>query len=141
MAKKSGGISLYLIGMIVVVVGCFLPLVAHTTFGFDGGNAFGAITDGSGDLKVAAILAFAGAVAGIIFSFVSLKGIPAKLIALIVSVAGGIYMVISMLNLNPVAKKAAKLIGNVFGSKPGLGLILIIIGWIIAIVGYVQNKD
>lgn len=140
MAKKNA-INLYLIGMIVIIVGAFFPLTSSSTFGFNGSNVIDAITDGSGDLKIAAILALVGAVCGIIFSFVSVKGVPLKLISLIVSVAGGIYMVLSYLNLNPVAKNVSNFLNKAMGTKPAIGLFLIIIGWVIAIVGYVKNKE
>lgn len=140
MAKKNA-INLYLIGMIVIIVGAFFPLTSSSTFGFNGSNVIDAITDGSGDLKIAAILALVGAVCGIIFSFVSVKGVPLKLISLIVSVAGGIYMVLSYLNLNPVAKNVSNFLNKAMGIKPAIGLFLIIIGWVVAIVGYVKNKE
>lgn len=140
MAKKNS-ISLYLIGMAVVLIGCFFPLTSSSTFGFNGSNAFDAVVDGSGDLKVAAILAFVGAVCGVVFSFVSVKGVPVKLISLIASVAGGIYMLLTYLNLNPVAKNIGKGLNKLMGTRPSVGLFLIIIGWIVAIVGYIKNKE
>ncbi len=140
MSKKSP-LSLYLIGLVLVVVGCFLPLKA-SGWGFSGTNIIDVITaDGSSDLKIAGILALAGAVAGIVFSFVALKGIPAKLISLIVSVAGGIYLVISFLNINPWAKKLIRGLNSMFDMHPSYGFYLIIAGWVLALVGYFMNKD
>ena len=65
MAKKSN-LNLYLIGLVLVVIGCFLPLTASKFFG-GGSSAFKAITNGSGDLKIGSILALGGAIAGIVF--------------------------------------------------------------------------
>ncbi len=141
MAKKGSAVSLYLIGLVLVVIGCFLPLTSSKFFG-GGSSAFSAITDGSGDLKVGAILAFAGAIAGIVFSFVSLGSkLPVKLISLIVSIVGGLYVVLSYMNLAPWAKNAVKLINKGVGNGIGIGLIIIVVGWVVAVVGYLQNKD
>lgn len=140
MAKKSSSVSLFLIGMIVVAVGCFLPLTASKFFG-GGASAFDAITSsGNGAVKVGAILALAGAVAGIIFSFVSLKGVPIRLISLIVSIAGGLYVLIKYLNIGGAGKSIVKGLAKATGTNPGIGLIVIIIGWIIAIIGYVKSR-
>lgn len=141
MAKKSSQISLYLIGMIVILIGCFLPLTASNFFG-GGASAFDAITSsGSGAVKVGAILTFLGAIAGIVFSFVSLKGVPIKLISLIISVVGGIWVLVKYLNIGGAGKQLLKLGAKATGSHPGIGLIVIIIGWVIAIVGYVKNRE
>lgn len=137
---KSKSLSLYLIGMILVVVGCFLPLTA-SGWGFNGSNVIDYIKNGSGDSLVTAIMVLGGAAAGIVFSFVALKGIPAKLISLIISVAGGIYMILTILNLNPVAKKIGKAAWNLGKMHPSWGLALIVLGWVVAVVGYLQNKD
>ncbi len=139
MAKKSS-FNLFLIGMIVVAIGCFLPLTSSKIFG-GSSSAFNAITaDGSGAVKIGAILAFLGAIAGIVFSFVSLKGIPIRLISLIVSIAGGIYVVISYLNVGGVGKSLMKGFAKATQTGPGIGLFVIIIGWIIAIAGYIKNR-
>ena len=139
MAKKST-LPLYLIGMALVVIGCFLPLTG-TSFG-SGSSAFKAITDGSGDLKVGSILALGGAIAGIVFCFVSLKAkFPVKLISLIVSIIGGVYVLVSYLGLNPMAKKAIGFANKLVGAHIGIGLIVIIIGWIVACVGWLKSRD
>ena len=140
MGKKSSPISLYLIGLVLVAVGCFLPLTG-TSFG-SGRSAFDAITNGSGDIKVGSILALAGAVAGIIFSFVSLKAkLPVKLLSLIVSIAGGVYVVLSYLNLAPWAKSLTKFAHQTVGTHIAIGLIVILAGWVIALVGWLQTRD
>ncbi len=139
MAKKSN-LPLYLVGMAIVLIGCFLPLVG-TSFG-NGHSAFKAITDGSGDLKVGSILALGGAIAGIVFCFVSVRTkLPVKLISLIVSIVGGVYVLLSYMNLAPWAKGITKAALKLTGTKPGIGLILIIIGWIVALVGWMQSRD
>lgn len=141
MGKKSGTLSLYLIGMVLVVIGCFLPLTASKFFG-GGSSAFNAIVDGSGDLKIGSILALGGAIAGIVFSFVAISGkLPVKLISLIVSIVGGVYVWICYMNGGALAKGLFKGALKVTGTKPGIGLIIILAGWVIALVGYFMKKD
>ncbi len=140
MSKKSSVISLYLIGMVLVLVGCFLPLTASKLFG-DGSTAFNAIQDGSGTIRVGAILAFAGAIAGIVFSFISVRGLPVRILSLLVSIAGGVYVWFNYMNASGFAKGLMKGALKVTGSKPGIGLIIIAAGWVIALLGYFQNKD
>lgn len=141
MGKKSGTLSLYLIGLALVVIGCFLPLTASKFFG-GGTSAFNAIVDGSGDLKIGSILALGGAIAGIVFCFVSLgTKLPVKLISLIVSIVGGIYVLLNYLNLAPWAKGLVKMAHKAVGNHIGIGLIVIIIGWVIALLGWLKNKD
>lgn len=141
MARKGSSLNLYLVGLVLVVIGCFLPLTASKFFG-GGSSAFKAITNGSGDLKIGALLALCGAVAGIAFCFVSLKvRLSVKLIALIVSVVGGLYVWFSYMNGGAFLKGAVKLGLKASGSRPGIGLVLIIIGWIIALLGWLKTRD
>lgn len=141
MAKKSSTVSLYLIGLALVVIGCFLPLTASKFFG-GGSSAFKAITDGSGDLKVGSILALGGAIAGIVFCFVQIKSkLPVKLVSLIVSVVGGVYVWVSYMNGGALLKGAVKFGLKVSGTKPGIGLIVILIGWVVALAGWLQTRD
>ncbi|MBQ0051177.1 MAG: hypothetical protein KBT11_03830 [Treponema sp.] len=141
MAKKTS-ISLFVIGMALVVIGCFLPLTATKMFG-GGSSAFDAIkSSGTGTVRIGAILAFAGALAGIIFNFVQVgKGIPVKLISLIVTIAGGVYVAINYMNIGGLGKTLMKGFAKATGTTPGIGLIIIVIGWVVAIVGYLKNKD
>ena len=132
----------WLIGMVLVIVGCFLPLTASKTFGFNGASAFDAITaNGNGVVKVGSILAFVGAIAGVVFSFVAIKGLPMKLISLIVSFVGGIYVVCKYMFASDLAKGFAKFGGKIFGTKPSIGLIIILAGWVVALVAILTKKD
>ncbi|MBQ4379051.1 MAG: hypothetical protein II821_07640 [Treponema sp.] len=141
MAKKSN-LSLYLIGMALVVIGCFLPLTASKFFG-GGSSAFNAITGSTGgDLKAGSILALGGAIAGIAFCFVSLKSkLPVKLISLVVSIIGGLYVWISYMNGGALFQGAVKFGLKITGSKPGIGLIVILAGWVIAVLGWLKTRD
>jgi len=142
MGKKSSLPLIYLIGMALVLVGCFLPLTSSSTFGFNGSSAFDAITsDGKGIVKIGSLLAFIGAVAGIVFCFVSVKGIPMRLISLIVSIVGGVYVIISYMGKSDFAKGVMKAAGKAFGTKPAIGLIVIIIGWVVALYAVLVKKN
>lgn len=135
---KNNKIGLYLIGMALVAAGCFLPLTA-SGWGFNGSNIVDYIKDDSGDSLVTAIMILGGAIAGIVFSFVAVK--YAKLVSLIVSVAGGIYVTLNIFNMNPMAKKFAHGVLKFTQVHPSWGFYLIIAGWVIAIIGYFINKD
>lgn len=139
MAKKNS-VNLFLIGMIVVAIGCFLPLTSSKIFG-GSSSAFNAITaSGNGAVKIGAILAFLGAAAGIVFSFVSIKGIPVRPVSLIISIAGGIYVAISYMNVGGLGKSLIKGFAKATQTGPGIGLFVIIIGWILAIAGCIKNR-
>ncbi|MBQ3965529.1 MAG: hypothetical protein II684_01700 [Treponema sp.] len=136
MAKKSGLLSyLFVCGLALVVIGCFLPLSTTKLFGMNGSSAFAIITSsGSGILKVGSILTFVGAVCGLVLSFVSVKnGGLLKLISLIVSIAGGLYV---FFNASGIGKSLAKSILNF-----GPGFYVILAGWILALVGWVLYRD
>lgn len=146
MGKKVNLMSwLYCCGMALVVIGCFLPL--STVFGghANGNSAFDYIgKDGKGVMKIGAILAFAGAVLGVCLSvlkelsILKIKQISLiKLISLILSIAGGVYV---FFNTSDAAKSIAKGIGKITKQAPGIGLILILAGWVIALVGWFLNR-
>ena len=136
MAKKTDVKSyLYVIGMALVVIGCFLPLLS-TRFG-DSTSAFKIITKGSGSgaVRVGAILAMLGAAAGVALTFV--RGKMYKLIALVVSILGGLYVFMNYMNQSGAVKGTAK----ASGATPGIGIILITIGWILALLGFFFSRE
>ena len=141
MGKKNSVLSyLYLIGMALVVIGCFLPLSTHFGGNANGNSAFSYITsDGKGIVKIGSILALLGAVAGVVFCFLKVKKVGLiKLVSLIVSIAGGVYV---FFNTSDFAKSMMKGVGKITKSAPGIGLILIIAGWVVALVGWILNRD
>ena len=137
MAKKSNSVLGYLFvcGLALVVIGCFFPLSTTKLFGLNGSTAFSIITgDSNGILKVGSLLTFCGAVAGIVLSFVTVKNAGLlKLISLIVSIAGGLYV---FFNMSGAGKQIAKATLNF-----GPGFYVILVGWVIALVGWVLNRD
>lgn len=138
MAKKVNILaSLYLVGMVLVLAGSFLPF--SSVFGSRGASAASVIGRG-GVLSLGALLTLVGAAAGLVLCFLSL---PArrllKLVALGLSLAGGIYV-------------AAHVSGGVTGSllkfaaKTGIasmsvGFYVIAAGWILALTGWFLAKD
>ena len=137
MGKKSSLLGyLYLIGMALVLIGCFLPL--STSFGghVNDNSAFKVITSSRDSiLKTGSILAMLGSVLGVILCFIKIKNAGLlKLVSLIVSIAGGLYV---FFNTSDIAKG----VGKITSKAPGIGLILIIAGWVIAFVGWTRNRD
>ncbi len=130
MSKKSGSLPLYLIGMILVAVGFFLPIFKVSIGPFSGStNGFDLVGNGNSMMKIAALLVFAGAVVGVICSFIN-KGGLLKLLALIVSIAGGLYC---FFNTSSTAH-------SILFKIVGVGFYLIIAGWVIALLGYLASK-
>lgn len=138
MAKKSGSLLgyLYLIGMALVVVGCFLPLSSHFGGNFKGATAVSRISDG-GIIALGAVLALAGAVAGLVLCFVPVKNARLlKLVAVVVSLAGGVYVA-----LNGPSVKVLKFAAKSGLANFGLGFYVIALGWVLALVGWVMHKN
>lgn len=140
MSKKNANIIgyLYLVGMALALIGCFVPLSTSLGGYANGNSALTFITKGrNATVKVGCVLALVGAAAGVVLSF--LRGIKngglCRLAALIVSVAGGLYL---FLNING---KAFKFAAKVTGSHFGVGFWLIMAGWVVALVGWILNRE
>ena len=132
MAKKSNKSllsNLYLIGMAITAIGFIVPVFKGALVQV---NGFDLVGNGNSIMKIAALFVFIGAVAGIVLNFVNAGKNQSllKLIALIVSIAGGLYVFFNTSNIG--IKLAAKSLY--------IGFYMIIIGWIVGIVGYIQNK-
>ena len=136
MGKKSSSISLiYLIGVALVAVGFCLPMfkgLGQTPSGFKFINF-----DNFGWMTIAALLIFCGAVAGIIFCFVSVGSTTdlIKLICILVSIAGGVILFI---NFND--SWISKVIGKGFLKHAYIGFYLVIAGWIVGLIGAITKK-
>ena len=136
MGKKSSSISLiYLIGVALVAIGFCLPMfngLGLTPSGFKFINF-----DNFGWMTIAALLIFCGAVAGIVFSFVSVGSSSdlIKLICILVSIAGGIILIINF-NDNWLTKQ----IGKGFFKHAYIGFYMILAGWIVGLIGAITKK-
>ena len=140
MAKKNAGLVgyLYVVGLALVVIGCFLPLTTHFGGNANGATAVNRISKG-GLLSVGAVLALAGAVAGLVCSFVRVKnGRLLKLVALALSIAGGLYVAC---NINGNQLKLLKLASKITSSSFGIGFYIILVGWILALVGWLLKRN
>ena len=131
MGKKNNLMSsLYLIGMVLIVVGFFLPMfkaLGQTPNGFKFINL-----NKSTFVTIGALMIFAGAMAGLVLNFLKANNSSKlQLIARVVSIVGGIVLVIGF-NDNAVYKT----IGKGLVKHATVGFYCIIVGWVAAIVGY-----
>ena len=135
MGKKVNLLSyLYCCGMALVVIGFCCPMFSGA-FG-SSANGFKFINfDNSGFVTIGALLIFVGAAAGVVAQFVpQLKGL--KLIFLIVSVVGGIVLVVGFLTNGGIYKA----IGKGLLKHAAVGFYLVIVGWVAACAGYFTSK-
>ena len=131
--KKVNLLSyLYLIGMAVVAIGFCCPmfkgLFGSTANGFKFINF-----DNSVFVSIGALLIFIGAIAGIIVKFVpSLQKNKLDFLCLLVSIAGGVILLVGFTTNGGIYKA----IGKAFLKNAISGFYMIVIGWVVAIVGY-----
>ena len=134
MAKKRDVFGfLYLIGMALVVVGFCCPMIKGL-FG-SSANGFKFINfDRFGFVTIGAILIFAGAVAGVVASFIPNLG-ALKILFLICSIAGGIILVVGFMTNGGIYKMGGKLLLK----NATWGFYLACAGWIIALCSTVKR--
>lgn len=134
MGKKSSLPIIFLIGMALVAIGFCCPmfkgLFGSTANGFKFINF-----KNSGFVTIGALLVFAGAIAGVIGCFVPSLSIL-KMVGLIVSVVGGVILVIGFTTNGGVYKA----IGKGFIKHATFGFYMIIAGWVLGLVGFLTNK-
>ena len=133
MGKKVSILSyLYLIGMALVVIGFCCPMFS----GFLGSaNGFKFINfDNSGFVTIGALLIFAGAVAGVVASFVKqLSGL--KLIFALCVLVGAIVLVIGFSTNGGIYKAIGK---NII-KHATVGFYLVVVGIVVAVVGALKK--
>ncbi len=132
MSKKSSKLNLfYLIGMIAVVVGSFLPIITLKlgplgSVNFTLVKAFGNLDSSSSWF---ALLMFAAAVVGVVFCFVGNKNSAMiKLVALVATVVFGLIFFAN-----------AGFFKSWF-KVTGIGFYVILAGWIVAAIGQFLKK-
>lgn len=134
MAKKGFNLSLYLIGMAVTLIGFCLPM--FKIFGSNGKNGFGFINfDNSGFVTIGALLIIIGAVAGVVVALLG-KGDQLEWIALAVSIAGGVILVLGFTTNGGIYKA----IGKALVKNSTIGFWMVVAGWVVAAVGKVLKK-
>lgn len=133
MGKKSSKLGLiYLIGMALIAVGFCCPLfkgLGQTPNGFkflDFKN-FGFVTIGG-------LLILIGAVLGIVFALVKNEDLF-KIIALVVSIVGGVILVIGFND-----SWLAKVVGKGLFKHAYYGFYMVIAGWVVGLVGALTKK-
>lgn len=135
MGKKVSVLSyLYLIGMALVAIGFCCPMFSGAFN--SSANGFKFINfDNSGFVTIGALLIFVGAVAGIVAQFVKqLSGL--KLIFLLVSIVGGIILVVGFTTNGGIYKA----IGKGLLKHAAVGFYLVIAGWIVSLCGIFIKK-
>ncbi|MEE0998115.1 MAG: hypothetical protein UIH41_00455 [Treponemataceae bacterium] len=134
MAKKGSLPLIYLIGMALVVVGFICPVFDFfigTLNGFDFINF-----KDFGTTSIGALLIIIGAVLGLVFCFVGGKNSGMlKLVGLLVSIAGGVVLIISY-----SGDVFSEGIGKFFIDVATYGFYMILAGWVVGVVGYVMKK-
>lgn len=133
MAKKRSVFGfLYLIGMALVVIGFCCPMIKGF---FGSANGFKFINfDRFGFVTIGAILIFAGAVLGVVASFIPNLG-ALKILFLICSIAGGIILVVGFKTNGEIYKMGGKLLLK----NAMWGFYLVCAGWIIALCSTVKR--
>ena len=143
MGKKIfNGSILYFIGMTLVLIGFILPICGSGKFatnGFDCIN-FEKITPSG----IGFILVFVGACYGICCSlFSKFSSKTSKLIALAITLAGGVIVTLvitGVITEGTVHKVFKNFIKKSWIKNVGLGFYVIIVGWTVAICGWVTEK-
>ena len=135
MGKKSSLPLIYLIGVALIAVGFCLPMfkglgTTPSGFKFINFDNFGATT-------IAALLIFCGAVAGVVFCFVSAGKNTSliRLICVVISIIGGLILIIKF-NDNWLSKT----IGKGFIKHAYIGFYMVLAGWIVGLIGAVTKK-
>ena len=134
MAKKGINFSLYLVGMAVTLIGFCLPMFS----GFLGssGNGFSFIDfNKSGFVTIGALLIAIGAIAGVVFALLG-KGDQLEWLALGISVAGGIILVLGFTTNGGIYKA----IGKSLLKHSTVGFWMVVAGWVVAAVAKVMKK-
>lgn len=141
MANSKNLLKLYLIGMLATVIGFCCPMFSLLGTKSNGFNFIN--FNNSGFLSVGAILIFFGALAGIVFSLISIKSLGiVKLLAVIATVIGLIFFIIGI-KRNPLMFIAGVFTGSFIKTifeTALIGFYLVVAGIILAAVGYATNK-
>ena len=134
MAKKSSLGILYLVGMALIVLGFCLPMFSGMGIN---PNGFKFINfKNGGVVSIGALFIIIGGIAGFVSCFVKMKNVNfIKMIALLVSIIGGIILVIGFSQ-----NRIYAFIGKGFIKHAAVGFYLVLAGWIAGIIGYLSSK-
>ena len=141
MAKKIKLPLIYLVGMVLTVVGFCVPMFQGKILGTRY-NGFDFINfDNFGFVTIGALLIFIGAVCGVVLSFLSGSNMNTlRLIAWIVSLAGGIVLYIGFATGSGLSGAIAKQIASQLLKCAFIGFYMIIAGWVVSFIGWMLKK-
>ena len=141
MAKKSKLPLIYLIGMVLTVVGFCVPMFQGKLLGTRY-NGFDFINfDSFGFVTIGALLIFIGAVCGVVLSFLGGKNMNTfRLVALLVSIAGGIVLFIGFTTGSGLSGAVYKQIAKHLLKCAFVGFYMVIAGWVVSLIGWVMKK-
>ncbi len=136
MGKKVSVMSyLYLLGMALVAIGFFCPMIKGLFGSSANGFEFIRNAKEGSFVAIGAILIFVGAVAGILAFFVpQLKSL--KLIFAIVALAGAIVLIIGFTTNGGIYKA----IGKQLLKRALFGFYMVVCGIVLGLVGAITNK-
>jgi hypothetical protein len=135
MANNKNLLKLYLIGMLATVIGFCCPMFKGLLGSTRNGFSF-IDFNSSGFVSIGAILIFFGALAGVIFSLISVKSLGIiKLLAVIATIAGVVVLIVGF-----TSNGVYKFIGEALLKNALFGFYLVVAGIILAAVGYATNK-
>lgn len=142
MGKKLLNSSVvYFIGMALIIVGLLCPIVkvmgqTPNAFKFLDFKNFGTST-------VGILLVLIGAVLGVLFSVLNMSSRTNKLIALAISLAGGVILLLlltGVLSDSSFGGKIWRAVGKSFIKHAFIGFYLILAGWVLSIYGWLTGK-
>lgn len=136
--KKSKLPLLYLIGVALITIGFCVPMFKMNfgPFGASTSNGFKFINfDNSSFVTIGALLIFIGGVTGLLSCFVSQLS-KLKLIFLIVSIVGGVVLILGFTTNGTVYK----IIGENILKYAYIGFYMVIAGWIVGLIGIFSKK-
>ena len=142
MGKKLLNSSIvYFIGMALIIVGLLCPIVkvmGQTP------NAFKVLDfKNFGTSTVGILLILIGAILGVIFALLNMSSKGNKMIALAISLAGGVILLLlltGVLSDSSFGGSIWRAVGKSFIKHAYIGFYLILIGWIAAIYGWITGK-
>lgn len=139
MGKKKSSLPLiYLIGVALITIGFCVPMfkVNFGPFGASTSNGFKFINfENSSFVTIGALLIFIGGVAGILACFISQLS-KLKLIFLIVSIVGGVVLILGFTTNGNIYKA----IGEHILKYAYIGFYMVIAGWVIGLIGCFSKK-
>ncbi len=125
---------IYLIGMATVALGFFMPMFKAGPIEPNGLDFLN--FDNIGFVTIGGLLIIVGALLGVVVNFLGIKNKKMlRLIALAVSISGGVVLVIGFYD-NAIYKAIAK----GFLKHAYIGFYVVLAGWALGLVGYITGK-